>query len=56
MLTPQAAAAATPPSAQTRETGEFFQYEVTAPVSVKRGESALVPIIGTEISYNRELL
>jgi hypothetical protein len=42
--------------AQTREAGEFFQYEVTTPVSVKRGESALVPIIGSEVSYQRELL
>lgn len=44
------------PDAQTSELGEFFQYEVTTPVSVKRGESALVPIIGSEISYQRELL
>lgn len=43
-------------SAETKESGEFFQYSVTAPVSVKRGESALVPIIGSEISYSRELL
>jgi hypothetical protein len=43
-------------AAETKDSGEFFQYTVTAPVSVKRGESALVPIIGAEISYNRELL
>jgi hypothetical protein len=43
-------------SAETKDSGEFFQYNVTAPVSVKRGESALVPIIGSEINYNRELL
>ncbi|MBC7814236.1 MAG: hypothetical protein H7175_23985 [Burkholderiales bacterium] len=48
-------------SAQTtaatgKEAGEFFQYEVTAPVSVKRGESALVPIVGADVSYSRELL
>ncbi len=42
--------------AVTRDTGEFFQYEVTAPVSVKRGESALVPIISSDIKYSRELL
>ncbi|MEZ4670106.1 MAG: hypothetical protein R3E39_19550 [Anaerolineae bacterium] len=45
-----------PPAAQAKEAGEFFQYIVTAPVSVKRGESALVPIIGSEIKYERELL
>lgn len=49
-------AASTPPSAEAKESGEFFQYAVTAPVTVKRGESALVPIIGSEISYSRELL
>jgi hypothetical protein len=49
-------AQSTAAQAQTREAGEFFQYEVTTPVSVKRGESALVPIIGSEVSYQRELL
>jgi hypothetical protein len=52
----EAIARATAVSTQTKEAGEFFQYEVTTPVSVKRGESALVPIIGSEISYQRELL
>ncbi len=47
---------ATPPAATAKDAGEFFQYAVTAPVSVKRGESALVPIIGSEIKYDRELL
>ncbi|MBI1282471.1 MAG: hypothetical protein GC179_30370 [Anaerolineaceae bacterium] len=49
-------AQSTPAAATAKEAGEFFQYEVTAPVSVKRGESALVPIIGSEIKYERELL
>lgn len=49
-------AGAAPPAAEAKEAGEFFQYIVTAPVSVKRGESALVPIIGSQISYSRELL
>lgn len=43
-------------SAEGREAGEFFQYVVTTPVSVKRGDSALVPILGSTVSYNRELL
>ncbi|MBZ0281850.1 MAG: 6-phosphogluconolactonase [Anaerolineae bacterium] len=47
---------AAPPAAQAKDVGEFFQYVVTAAVSVKRGESALVPIIGSEINYQRELL
>jgi hypothetical protein len=43
-------------SAETKEGGEFFQYIVNTPVTVRRGESALVPIIGAEIGYQRELL
>ncbi|MGB1287410.1 MAG: hypothetical protein ACPG7F_12805 [Aggregatilineales bacterium] len=41
---------------ETKVTGETFQYIVTNPVTVKRGESALVPIISNEIEYERELL
>ena len=48
--------AAVEPAAEGREAGEFFQYVVTSPVSVKRGESALVPILGSDVRYNRELL
>ena len=43
-------------SAEAKETGETFQYSVTAPVTVKRGESALVPIISHMVNYERELL
>ncbi|MBZ0294822.1 MAG: hypothetical protein K8L99_19825 [Anaerolineae bacterium] len=53
---PQAMAQAAPAAAETREAGEFFQYVVTTPVSVKRGESALVPILNSELNYERELL
>lgn len=41
---------------ETKDSGEFFQYTVVSPVSIKRGESALVPIISEELSYTRELL
>jgi hypothetical protein len=53
---PDSAARSVKPAAETRDTGETFQYAVTTPVSVKRGESALVPIIGAELEYERELL
>ncbi len=43
-------------AAEGGEAGEFFEYRVTAPVSVKRGDSALVPILSAEVSYQRELL
>lgn len=47
---------ATTPAAEGREAGEFFQYVVTTPVSVKRGDSALVPILGSNVKYTKELL
>lgn len=43
-------------SADTSQGGTTFQYNVSTPVSVKRGESALVPIINEKIPYQRELL
>jgi len=52
----QAMAQSAPAQTQTKEAGEFFQYAVTTPVSIKRGDSALVPILGADLSYNRELL
>jgi hypothetical protein len=55
-VTRQTAAQAAPAQATAKDTGEFFQYEVSTPVSVKRGESALVPIIGADVAYGRELL
>lgn len=45
-----------PPTTETRDAGETFQYIVTTPVSVKRGESALVPILSIALRYERELL
>lgn len=48
--------AAVQPVAEGQEAGAFFEYRVTTPVSVKRGESALVPIISADIAYTRELL
>lgn len=45
-----------PAAATGSEAGELFQYEVVAPVSVQRGESALVPILSARLPYERELL
>jgi len=38
------------------ESGELFQYQVAAPVTVGRGGSALVPILTSRLPYRRELL
>lgn len=52
----QRAQSSTSVQSQSKDSGETFQYIVTAPVSIKRGESALVPIIGSDVKYQRELL
>ena len=36
------------------EMGEFFKYDITQPVTVKRGQSAMVPIIQTNIECTKE--
>jgi hypothetical protein len=38
------------------ESGELFQYQVAAPVTVGRGGSALVPILTSRLPYRRQLL
>ncbi len=35
------------------EGGDFFEYEITVPITVKRNESSLVPILQSEIKANR---
>ncbi len=41
--------------AQTQDLGELFAYDITRPVDVKRGGSALVPILQSEIDAQRIL-
>lgn len=49
--------AGTVESAATGEAmGELFQYKVSAPVSVGRGKSAMVPIISDKMSFKKELI
>ncbi|MDE1879537.1 MAG: hypothetical protein KGI89_03220 [Euryarchaeota archaeon] len=38
------------------EGGEFFRYDVARPITVLRGQSAMVPIVQTEIQVKRELV
>ncbi len=45
-----------PVVAKGSDLGELFQYDVTTPVTVKRGESALVPILNQNLPYRHELL
>jgi hypothetical protein len=43
-------------SAEGHEAGAFFEYQITTPVTVKRGGSALFPILNSEVQYEQELL
>lgn len=36
--------------------GELFQYAIQTPVSVRRGQSAMVPIVSARLEYARDLL
>ncbi len=36
--------------------GELFQYHINTPVSVGRGQSAMVPIVAANLSYRKDLL
>ncbi len=51
-----ALAASAPPEVTTEERGALFAYRVTQPVSVGRGQSAMAPIVGVELSGQRELV
>ena len=39
---------------KTVEMGEFFKYDIDMPVTVKRGQSAMVPILQTQIDCIKE--
>ena len=36
--------------------GELFQYNIRTPVSVGRGQSAMVPIVSSELPYRKQLI
>jgi hypothetical protein len=36
--------------------GELFQYLVGTPVTIRRGQSAMVPILSADVDYRKELL
>jgi len=55
-ISKQALQAAAPVTAQGQELGELFQYVIGMPVTVRRGHSAMVPILSSELSYRKELL
>jgi hypothetical protein len=49
----QARPEAGPPTAETRDLGDLFEYHVSAPISILRNQSALVPIIRCSVAIDR---
>jgi hypothetical protein len=47
---------AAPVMTEGEELGELFQYVIGTPVTVRRGHSAMVPIVSAELSHRKELL
>jgi hypothetical protein len=47
---------AVPPAVTGRELGETFQYVISTPVTVRRGNSAMVPIVSAELAARKDLL
>jgi len=47
---------AAPVSTTGEAMGELFQYVIGTPVSVGRGQSAMVPIVSADLSYRKDLL
>lgn len=47
---------ASPVQTEAESLGELFQYKIATPVSVGRGQSAMVPIVSADLAYRKELL
>src|SRR5205823_251392 len=50
-----AAPAEVPPFAEGAEVGELFEYNFTSPVTIKRGESALLPFLHEGVTARKLL-
>lgn len=55
-MTPAAMAAAAPAQASGESLGELFQYTIDTPVTVGRGQSAMVPIVSVQLTSKKDLL
>ncbi|HSJ52906.1 MAG TPA: hypothetical protein VLC52_04095, partial [Anaerolineae bacterium] len=51
-----ALAKAAPVSTSGEALGELFQYVIATPVTVGRGQSAMVPIVSADLAYRKDLL
>jgi hypothetical protein len=53
---PQAFAESAPAQASGKSMGELFQYNITTPVTVGRGQSAMVPIVSADVAFKKDLI
>lgn len=51
-----ALAAASPVGVAVEDLGELFQYQIQTPVTVGRGQSAMVPIVAARLTASKDLL
>ncbi|MBI9043447.1 MAG: hypothetical protein JEZ06_03120 [Anaerolineaceae bacterium] len=56
MVPTQAVADSVIVDTKAKDLGALFQYQITAPVSVGRGQSAMVPILSEKVKAQKELL
>jgi hypothetical protein len=52
----EALAEAAPVTTTGKALGELFQYVIGTPVTVGRGQSAMVPIVSADLDYDKDLL
>ncbi|MEJ5309635.1 MAG: hypothetical protein WHX52_07665 [Anaerolineae bacterium] len=52
----EAFAAAQPVATKGEALGELFQYVIQTPVTVGRGQSAMVPVVSANLAYQKDLL
>jgi hypothetical protein len=56
VLTPEAVATSTPLQAAGKALGELFQYDISTPMTVGRGQSAMAPIVSARLACSKELV
>lgn len=56
MASPQAYEESAPSQASGKGLGELFQYNITTPVTVGRGQSAMVPIVSADVGFKKDLI
>ena len=55
-MTMEELAASVESAAKGKDMGELFQYNVSVPVTVGRGQSAMVPIVSSKLGFRKDLI